>query len=306
MEAADAFAEGIDNPTDDPFASVDEEFRQSDPLAGTDGGDMAPTPTEPAEPAEEIPIVNAAGEVVNAAGERIEDPTLATPAPVAASPAVSPVSAPPAVPDEPPVAEPDPTPAVAPMDGATTAQSAEQTDSAIAAQEAEASEVRANADRAEGNVAAAQAEDREAAQEMATSAQALDQANDDAIAEANAERTDGTPAEDAPVPEPTTDKKGAVTHRQYMLFQPEGAGKWREVAWYETKAGKMVPKGTDGAKRQKVCLARGQGDALRIGFRAVGSPEGGAKLVAVALTYFQVRHVEPNPEPPSRQKLTIR
>lgn len=99
---------------------------------------------------------------------------------------------------------------------------------------------------------------------------------------------------------------GAVTHRRYVLLTPSGNGTFKEVHWLEDEQGKMVAKGTPGAKKQTRALARGQEDALDIGFRAMGSPEDGCKVVAVAETYFQVRHVQPDPDPPVRRKLVIR
>lgn len=99
---------------------------------------------------------------------------------------------------------------------------------------------------------------------------------------------------------------GAVTHRRYVLLTPSGNGAFKEVHWLEDEKGKMVAKGTPGAKKQTRALARGQEDALDIGFRAMGSPEDGCKVVAVAETYFQIRHVQPDPDPPVRRKLVIR
>lgn len=100
--------------------------------------------------------------------------------------------------------------------------------------------------------------------------------------------------------EAPTEGKGK---RRYLLFTPEGDGRFREVEWYE-KGGKSVPKGTAGAKKQKVLLARGQEDALRFGHEVLGAPQEGSSLVAVAASYFQVRKVKPDAVP-VRQRLKI-
>lgn len=115
--------------------------------------------------------------------------------------------------------------------------------------------------------------------------------------ESPAEAGDGASAE------PPQEKEGG-TKRQYKLFTPDGAGKFSEVAWHE-KAGKVVEKGTAGAKKQTVVLARGQDDALQHGFAVMGAPQNGVSLVAVAATYWQVKHVQPDPIQPVRQRLRI-
>lgn len=115
--------------------------------------------------------------------------------------------------------------------------------------------------------------------------------------------SDSTPAEpsdDAAEPEATK------THRKYVLLAPDGEGKFTQVSWYEDKKGEMVAKGTASAKKQNVCLASGQDQALGIGWRALGCPENGCALVAVAAGYFQIRNVGPDREPPKNPRLKIR
>jgi hypothetical protein len=109
---------------------------------------------------------------------------------------------------------------------------------------------------------------------------------------------------EAPEPQETKDAKGKVTHRKYVVLKVTGPGKFEQVSWYE-KDGKFCQKGTPGAARQTVCLARGTDDALRVGYAACGAPQDGVTLIAVAALYFQPRHVKPEPIVPSRMKLTI-
>lgn len=99
--------------------------------------------------------------------------------------------------------------------------------------------------------------------------------------------------------------KAKDSRRRYVLFTPDGNGKFSEVVWHEDKSGKPVTKGTPGAKKQTVTLARGQEDALRFGHEVMGSPADGVSLVAVAATYWQVRHVKPDPIQPVKQRLKI-
>lgn len=117
--------------------------------------------------------------------------------------------------------------------------------------------------------------------------------------ESPAEAGDGA-SDDAAAPQ---EKEGG-TKRQYKLFTPDGPGKFSEVSWHE-KAGKVVEKGTAGAKKQTVVLARGQEDALSHGFAVLGAPQDGASLIAVAATYWQVKRVDPDPVQPIRQRLRI-
>lgn len=113
------------------------------------------------------------------------------------------------------------------------------------------------------------------------------------------------PEEDAPVPEETTSPSGKTTHRRYVVLQATETGRFEQLAWYEDKSGKMVSRGTSGAKRQTVALSRGTDDALKVGYLALGSPPEGVTLVAVAALHFQPRRVRPKPPEPSRTRLEI-
>lgn len=100
------------------------------------------------------------------------------------------------------------------------------------------------------------------------------------------------------------DKGGRVTHRNYLILRVEGGGRYSEVSWYE-KGGDIVPQGTAGSKRQKYALARGQEDALKVGYAALGAPPR-AHIVAVAVSSFQPKIVEPEAPRPERARLKIR
>lgn len=112
-------------------------------------------------------------------------------------------------------------------------------------------------------------------------------------------QSDGSEGEDAPEP---TEAKGK---RRYYILRVDGAGKFTQLSWYEDSKGNMVPKGTTGAKRQAVALARGSEEAMKIGFAAMGAPADGAHLVTVAALHFQPKKVKPLPPEPSKQRLQI-
>lgn len=140
----------------------------------------------------------------------------------------------------------------------------------------------------------------------AATAPAADESATSAAAEpAPAESGGQTESDDGEITPPAekTDKTGRVTHRRYLILRVDGNGKYTEVTWYE-KAGSIVSKGTSGAKRQKYALARGQEDALKIGYAALGAPPK-ANIVAVALSSFQPRVVEPEAPKPERARLKI-
>lgn len=100
------------------------------------------------------------------------------------------------------------------------------------------------------------------------------------------------------------DKNGRKTHRKYLILRPIGPGQYEEVHWFEDADGRMVPKGTKGAKRKKSAMCRGQEDALRIGYIAVGSPPA-APLIAVAQSAFMLKTVAPEAPQPSSVRLKI-
>jgi hypothetical protein len=111
--------------------------------------------------------------------------------------------------------------------------------------------------------------------------------------------------EDAPLPKETTDKAGKVTKRLYLVYRVAAPGKLEQVFWYEDAKGNMTSKKTPGSKRQSVCVVRSAQDALKIGYAALGSPDEGVKLVAVAALHFQEKTVAPAPIIPTRVRLEI-
>lgn len=110
--------------------------------------------------------------------------------------------------------------------------------------------------------------------------------------------------DDADVAPPPEEKKGG-TRRPYLLFVPRGKGGFDELFWYEDKNGKLVEKGSPGAKKQTVVLARAKKDALRHGYEVLGAPDGGASIAAVAQASWSLKHVEPDPIQPPRQRVKI-
>lgn len=147
----------------------------------------------------------------------------------------------------------------------------------------------------------------EASQEPAEAVSEPEQApaTSEAAPEAETAAEASADTETAPVPDEPRNESGKTTHRRYYVLQLTGAGKFEQVAWYEDENGQMVAKGTKGAKRQTVALSRGTDDALKIGFAALGSPQEGVKIVAVAALHFQPRTVRPKPPEPSKARLEI-
>lgn len=328
MEASDVFA-------------GNEIANDADPFEGTDFGDFGATgPTEP-EPAVERPVPvaedapiateglptvdregNPIGEAAPAAqvgptpeaqsaldavkataplaethmqaGATVEAPAVAAPAPASA-----PETAPEA-PPEPPAAQ----------NGAQTAVEPSvqlQAQAALDAVKAEAAAEAAAAPQPTPVVPEEGPGVREPEPDpTAATAPAADESATSAAAEpAPAESGGQTESDDGEITPPAekTDKTGRVTHRRYLILRVDGNGKYTEVTWYE-KAGSIVSKGTSGAKRQKYALARGQEDALKIGYAALGAPPK-ANIVAVALSSFQPRVVEPEAPKPERARLKI-
>lgn len=282
MEASDAFK-------DEPGAALDED----DPFAGSEfeedwDGDPDPSTTpevaQPAQPAQpEVPIVNAEG-------ERVEPAAAAEPA---APPAQAAEPDPPAVP---PAAAPAAPPAAAP----------EASSAAPAAEPVPAQAPEQPSTPAAGTPAATPETPEEppaAAQAPAEPQNAVAEPEEPQPADAQAEEL--PEPEDAETPEEIKDKKGRVALRNYVVLLVEGNGKFRQVTWYEDKAGKMVTRGTPGAKRQSYALARDATGALATGFAAMGAPEGGVPLVAVAASHFQIKNVAPKEDPQPRRRLSI-
>lgn len=161
---------------------------------------------------------------------------------------------------------------------------------------ADASEAAQAAERAQEEVQAAEAEREtaEAPQEGAEEPEAP------APAPEGATEPEAAAEEPAAAPEPQSEE--GSTKRRYYVLQMTERGKFEQITWYEDAKGKMVPKGTAGAKRQGIALVRGTEQALRIGHAALGSPDGPVQLVAVSALHFQPRTVAPEqPDPPKRR-----
>jgi hypothetical protein len=109
--------------------------------------------------------------------------------------------------------------------------------------------------------------------------------------------------EDAAPPEQVATKDGRVTHRRYVVLTPDRGGVFRRVYWYE-KNGELCTRGTPGAKRQSLALARDADGARAIAYRALGN-EGPVDLVAVSESNFQVVTVEPDEPKPAKRKLKM-
>lgn len=271
-----AFEQGIEGGEDDPFAGADLEFEQE--------GEPMPEGEPP---------------IVNANGERI-DPAVTDGAP-AADPPASPASGATQEPQQEasPAAQDAPAPAASPESSSPSTASA-------TTPESESPTVHPDNEAMEIERAAAAAADVDPPEAPAptggeTTAQSAEPSGSEETDEQTVTSIDGAPA-----PTEQKDGKGVVTHRNYLILTPDGDGVWREVHWYVDKDDKMVKKGTAGAKKQRLALCRGQEDALSIGYAALGEPDGGAKLVAIAETYFQPKHVEPEAPQPKRQKLKFR
>jgi hypothetical protein len=290
--------------TDSPFDSAEAE---DDPFAGSDFGDFGedepaavavtdiqPTeplgdgrPTqeespEPAAPAADIPVVNAEGEIV--------DPPTST-AGAATAGANVPQSSPPA-PSAPAASTPNP-------DLGKTIGEVEAEREMAAAEAEEATVDLPQEDPPIAPTAGAEIVQPVAPKPAAPAAPASTTVSEPDPAVAVAEM----PEDEAPIPAEKVDKKKRVTHRRYTVLQVIGPDDFRRVSWYE-KDGKMAPRG-DGAKRQKVALARDAEGALAIGYAALGSPEKGAALVAVAHSLFQVKEVKPAEPEPAKRRLKI-
>lgn len=294
MEGEDVFG-GSEIGEDDPFAGTDfGDFDQPAPAAAPAPAEQRPAPE--AAPTSEPPVVDKEGNPV--AGAAL--PTL-TPEQQAAEAARYRQEH-----GEPEPARSDPE---------------EQQARLRAIHEREAQE-KAQAETAPPTPQAGAIEDAPAAEQPQEAAQEAEEAapapepirpplepEADAIpaepAGATGEDEPATEEGDASVPAEKKDKTGRVTHRRYLILRPEGNGKYTEVVWYENSKGEMVEKGARGAKRQKYALARGQEEALKIGYAAMGAPAR-ATIVAVALSAFQSKVVEPETPKPSAIRLKIR
>ena len=282
-EGRDVFSQGVEVSDDDPFA-------------GSDFGDFGESDAEPASDVpNDLPVVNREGERVDA--ETVAETEAATPdsAPEVERPAAVPrggAVAPPedAMADWAPA--PDTTPAEPPSLSAPAPAS-----EAIEAEGGTGLPPEAQ-NGSQGVTAETEAppdDDRDETEDYD------DELEDDVDGEPEPEDEPEGQAEppDAAVP------KDVAGHRRYVVLRVDGPGKFSQVSWHENSKGKMVASNAPGAKRQTVVLSRTATDALRAGFVAVGSPENGVTLIAVAAVYFQPRRLKLKPPEPSRVRLDI-
>lgn len=290
MEAADPFAGGVESTQDDPFADTPSEnggFSQAD--------DPFAEATATAEPVPGVPVVDANGQPV------AEAPVAETQVAAEAEPEAPSGQLPPA-----PSKLPDPT---LPAEDSKAREQREAAE-AQARREAEGSNPPVAAEGTSSE------EPGEAAGSEPDPTSSIAAANESGSGEgpttgstsaAATAPTSGDGTEDEPqARDSETDTSGKVTKRAYRVLAPDGGGKWHEVTWYEDANGKMVERGSPGATKQNTCVVRGQAEALRIGWRAMGAPQDGCKLVAVSGANFRVRHVGPEVKPEPRVKLAIR
>lgn len=290
MEGSDAFA----NETDDPFAGSDfGEFGDEE----KDDGKDAP-----------IPTVNADGDVIDpppaveivdtpATGVKETDEEADTRERIEVAEAAA----------ENQAEKPDPTPASSPASDVGV-EANQPTSQAPVPSESTASSEAASSTPAAENLApvGGPAEDPEQAaklkewQERKAAEEAAKRENAAAVEEASKVDPDV-----APIPDEKKDKKDRVTHRRYVILQVTSPQEFKLVQWYEDKEGRMVERGGPKARRQKYALARDNEGALAVGFAALGSPEKGIPLVAVAESLFQIKTVAPDEPEPAKRKLKI-
>lgn len=140
----------------------------------------------------------------------------------------------------------------------------------------------------------------------ATDAPGTDAVEVEAPTEKPAEKPAAVDSEPPLAPEPEeVSKGGKVMKRKYLIFAPNGIDSFKRVHWYVNRDGAMCRRGDPGARKQVIALARDNEVALKIGYAAVGAPQDGASLVAVAEASFRVRNVEPDTPQPTRQRLKI-
>lgn len=319
MEGSGAFSQGDLGGDDDPFAGAEEDFGLSEQereaaqraadeqMEAENGGAVA---TE-----EPLPVVNREGEPVAADAAVEEQQPAADATQVAAEQSAAAVAE-----ESDPFGEEaattedgspaaaqgagvDPTPASEQPSG-TSADAPTEQESPEPASDAAGSSAAATEDPPAASTAGEPSAAAEEGGEPGGTEPGPSSASTEALGEAAGAASAGEETAGGDVAEPPKEKEGG-TKRQYRLFTPEGNGKFAEVSWHEDKAGKVVPKGTTGAKKQTIVLARGQEDALRHGYLVLGQPSDGASLVAVAATYFQVKHVQPDEVQPVRQRLKI-
>lgn len=293
-DAEAGFGGGVDAPEDDPFAGADLDFSQEDPLGPED---LEQEVTD--KPVEGRPIVDGEGQV--------QQPQAAAAPPADGE---TQVASEPAKNEELPgskedryvpgavaaattaaeVAEAAADPQTAPGDGGQTAPAAAQTGSGsepsaenpggapVHGPEGDQPTVHPDSDAAEAERAAASGSSPETP------------------SDGGGESIPSDPTAPATAEDPNK--------RAYKIFVPEGEGKFAEVRWFEDKDGKMVAKGTKGAKERSECFVRSKEDALRVGYAALDTQEP-ASLIVVASSQWKVKKVQPTTEQIPRVRLQI-
>lgn len=291
-------ASGFTQPTEitegDPFAQP--AVANDDPFAGSDFGDFEQSPPAVAE---QPPV---------APPEPAAEPPAPEPVPApAAPPAPEPAPAPPAAPQEPAQA-PQEAPPTRPTPAASDGTTGSTTDLPVVNREGE----RLTEQEARAAEGAAYAQENAPPEPTAPTTPAP-QASPEAAAALAALKERDTPdeqtqaAREAPAEPPAerTDAAGKKTHRRYVVLSVEGPGKFRQLEWREDNDGNMLPPGAKGGRRQSVCVARSSDEALKVGFAAMGSPDDGCTIIAVAAAYFQPKNVKPAAIVLSRTKIAI-
>lgn len=326
MEASEAFT----GPAGTEIADGDDPFAGGEDWKGFEDPAPEAAPAEPAPATAEMPVVDKEGQPVEVAasapsdgrtelerqedayqyktqrGEPVTEALMAAHAQYNAERAAANEAATQAAKTE--AAAPEPEPVAEPMEQQAKLREIAEREAAEAAKAAAEPAPEASVPaEAVPEAPAPVAESEPPAAEPEAAAPAPSVPEDPPAAEVSSppSATEGGESEDAPPPEEPKNEKGKTTHRRYYVMKVTDTGKYERVAWYEDKAGKMVAKGTAGAKRQTVALSRGTEDALKIGYIAVGSPVDGATLVAVAALHFQERRVRPKAPEPSKARLEI-
>jgi hypothetical protein len=302
MEGSDVFAGSEIAGDDDPFAGTD--FGDFDGGAEPQGDEAAQEAM-----AAGLKTVNKEGEEVDpGTGKPVEGDADPTPAAPAAS----------AGPTE---AAADPTPATPPSGaGSSSATGGESERDPNVPEQGETPAVETQPPPAPGPEPAIQTEP-ERPQEPAEQPAAPEPApaappaapepaeepaqTDGSSSEQPAEGDETQDADEGNEPLELKDEKNRVTHRAYHVLRALTVGKFERVFFHVDAEGKIVPKGTEGAKRRSTVLARSAQDALVHGYKAVGAPADGVMLVAVPHSHFQLKPVRPKPPEPSKTRLQI-
>jgi hypothetical protein len=106
-------------------------------------------------------------------------------------------------------------------------------------------------------------------------------------------------------PEIEIESDTSIKGRRYVILRVVGPDKFERLSWYEDSNGKFVGRSVAGARRHTIVFAHSNADALKKGYLALGAPEEGVHLVAVAAMHFQPRKVHPRAPVPAKTRLEI-